>query len=173
MKKVRVRFAPSPTGGLHLGGVRTVLYNYLFAKKNDGQFVLRIEDTDQTRYVDGAEAYIFECLQWCGLLPDESAIHGGSFAPYRQSERKEIYKKYVAQLIESGHAYYAFDTPQELEAMREQLKAIGSDSLQYDHNIRMKMNNSLRLLPEETKALLAADTPHFMKAPGLIGRVGE
>ena len=163
MKKVRVRFAPSPTGGLHLGGVRTVLYNYLFAKKNDGQFVLRIEDTDQTRYVDGAEAYIFECLQWCGLLPDESAIHGGSFAPYRQSERKEIYKKYVAQLIESGHAYYAFDTPQELEAMREQLKAIGSDSLQYDHNIRMKMNNSLRLLPEETKALLAADTPHVIR----------
>ena len=163
MKKVRVRFAPSPTGGLHLGGVRTVLYNYLFAKKNDGQFVLRIEDTDQTRYVDGAEAYIFECLQWCGLLPDESAIHGGSFAPYRQSERKEIYKKYVAQLIESGHAYYAFDTPQELEAMREQLKVIGSDSLQYDHNIRMKMNNSLRLLPEETKALLAADTPHVIR----------
>ena len=163
MKKVRVRFAPSPTGGLHLGGVRTVLYNYLFAKKNDGQFVLRIEDTDQTRYVEGAEAYIFECLQWCGLLPDESAIHGGSFAPYRQSERKEIYKKYVAQLIESGHAYYAFDTPQELEAMREQLKAIGSDSLQYDHNIRMKMNNSLRLLPEETKALLAADTPHVIR----------
>ena len=163
MKKVRVRFAPSPTGGLHLGGVRTVLYNYLFAKKNDGQFVLRIEDTDQTRYVDGAEAYIFECLQWCGLLPDESAIHGGSFAPYRQSERKEIYKKYVAQLIESGHAYYAFDTPQELEAMREQLKAIGSDSLQYDHNIRMKMNNSLHLLPEETKALLAADTPHVIR----------
>ena len=163
MKKVRVRFAPSPTGGLHLGGVRTVLYNYLFAKKNDGQFVLRIEDTDQTRYVEGAEAYIFECLQWCGLLPDESAIHGGSFAPYRQSERKEIYKKYVAQLIESGHAYYAFDTPQELEAMRERLKAIGSDSLQYDHNIRMKMNNSLRLLPEETKALLAADTPHVIR----------
>ena len=163
MKKVRVRFAPSPTGGLHLGGVRTVLYNYLFAKKNDGQFVLRIEDTDQTRYVEGAEAYIFKCLQWCGLLPDESAIHGGSFAPYRQSERKEIYKKYVAQLLESGHAYYAFDTPQELEAMREQLKAIGSDSLQYDHNIRMKMNNSLRLLPEETKALLAADTPHVIR----------
>ena len=163
MKKVRVRFAPSPTGGLHLGGVRTVLYNYLFAKKNDGQFVLRIEDTDQTRYVEGAEAYIFECLQWCGLLPDESAIHGGSFAPYRQSERKEIYKKYVAQLIESGHAYYAFDTPQELEAMREQLKAIGSDSLQYDHNIRLKMNKSLRLLPEETKALLAADTPHVIR----------
>ncbi|MEO8854295.1 MAG: glutamate--tRNA ligase family protein, partial [Ginsengibacter sp.] len=118
MSKIRVRFAPSPTGGLHLGGVRTALYNYLFAKKNDGEFVLRIEDTDQTRYVEGAEQYILDCLDWCGIQPDEGIHNPGEFGPYRQSERKEIYRQYAEQLVESGHAYYAFDTPEEIENLR-------------------------------------------------------
>ena len=161
--KVRVRFAPSPTGGLHLGGVRTVLFNYLFAKKHQGDFIVRVEDTDQTRWVDGAEKYIFDCLDWCGLIPDESVIHGGSYTPYRQSERKPIYRQYAEQLIQQGNAYYAFDTSSELEAMREKLKAAGSNSLQYDHHIRMSMNNSLRLLPEETKALIDAGTPYVIR----------
>ena len=104
-KKVRVRFAPSPTGGLHIGGVRTVLYNYLFAKQLGGDFVLRIEDTDQTRYVAGAEEYIYQCLEWCGLIPDESPMHGGAYGPYRQSERKSIYRKYAEQLVNDGKAY--------------------------------------------------------------------
>src|SRR4051812_36432393 len=145
MNKVRVRFAPSPTGGLHLGGVRTVLYNYLFAKQKGGDFVLRIEDTDQNRYVAGAEEYINECLNWCGLHPDESPGVGGQYAPYRQSERKNFYKEFAEQLINNGHAYYAFDTPAEIEAMREKLKADGKGNLQYDHQVRMQMNNSLRL----------------------------
>lgn len=161
--KVRVRFAPSPTGGLHLGGVRTVLYNYLFAKKHGGDFIVRIEDTDQTRFVEGAEEYIFNCLQWCGLVPDESVQHGGEHAPYRQSERKALYRQYAEQLVKDGHAYYAFDTTEELEAMRERLKAAGSSSLQYDHTVRMQMNNSLRLLPEETQALLDAGKPYVIR----------
>lgn len=163
MSKVRVRFAPSPTGGLHLGGVRTVLFNYLFAKQNSGDFIVRIEDTDQTRFVAGAEEYIFECLKWCGLQPDESVLHGGPYTPYRQSERKDIYKKYALQLVEAGHAYYAFDTPEEIESMRERLKTEGSSSLQYDHSSRMKMNNSVRLLPEETQALLDKNTPYVIR----------
>ncbi|HMN33121.1 MAG TPA: glutamate--tRNA ligase family protein, partial [Chitinophagaceae bacterium] len=114
---VRTRFAPSPTGGLHLGGVRTALFSYLFAKKHQGKFILRIEDTDQNRFVEGAEEYILNCLDWCGISPDESPFHQGEYAPYRQSERKEIYKKYALQLVETGHAYYAFDTPAELEEM--------------------------------------------------------
>ena len=161
--KVRVRFAPSPTGGLHLGGVRTVLFNYLFAKKHGGDFIVRIEDTDQTRFVEGAEAYIFECLAWCGLTPDESVIQGGPHAPYRQSERKEMYRAYAEQLVKAGHAYYAFDTPAALESMREQLKEAGSHSLQYDQHIRMKMNNSLRLLPEETEQLIQSGTPYVIR----------
>jgi len=161
--KVRVRFAPSPTGGLHLGGVRTVLFNYLFAKKHGGDFIVRIEDTDQTRFVEGAEAYIFECLKWCGLEPDESVLTGGEFAPYRQSERKAIYRQYAEQLVIDGHAYYAFDTTQELEQMRETRKAEGSNSLQYDHTIRMRMNNSLRLLPEETQQLIDKGTPYVIR----------
>jgi glutamyl-tRNA synthetase len=163
MSKVRVRFAPSPTGGLHLGGVRTVLFNYLFAKKHHGDFIVRIEDTDQSRFVAGAEEYIFECLKWCGLEPDESVLGGGAYGPYRQSERKLIYREYAEQLIKDGHAYYAFDTPEELDAMREKLKATGSHSLQYDHNIRMNMNNSLRLLPAETQKLLDAGTPYVIR----------
>ena len=161
--KVRVRFAPSPTGGLHLGGVRTVLFNYLFAKKYNGDFVVRVEDTDQTRWVEGAEKYIFDCLDWCGLVPDESVLHGGPHIPYRQSERKASYRQYAEQLIQQGNAYYAFDTAAELEAMRENLKAAGSNSLQYDHHVRMSMNNSLRLLPEETKALLDSGIPYVIR----------
>ncbi len=163
MKNVRVRFAPSPTGGLHLGGVRTVLYNYLFARQHKGTFVLRIEDTDQSRYVEGAEQYIFDCLQWCGLTPDESSIHGGPFTPYRQSERKDMYKKYADQLVKDGHAYYAFDTPEELEAMREKLKASGSNSLQYDHSVRMKMKNSLNLSEVETTQMIDNGVPYVIR----------
>jgi len=111
MKNVRVRFAPSPTGGLHLGGVRTVLYNYLFARQHGGQFVLRIEDTDQNRFVEGAEKYITDCLSWVKLEPDESPAKSGPYAPYRQSERKDLYREYASRLVEQGHAYYAFDTP--------------------------------------------------------------
>lgn len=162
-RKVRVRFAPSPTGGLHLGGLRTVLYNYLFAKKFNGDFVIRIEDTDQTRFVEGAEKYIFDCLTWCGITADESVLTGGEYAPYRQSERKGLYRQYAEKLIASGHAYYAFDTPQEIEEMRELLKTRGSHSLQYDHHVRQNMNNSLRLLPAETQALLDAGTPYVIR----------
>src|SRR5678809_1202933 len=122
MENVRVRFAPSPTGGLHLGGVRTVLYNYLFARQHGGVFVLRIEDTDQNRYVEGAEKYISDCLNWVGLQPDESPEKSGPYAPYRQSERKEIYRRYAVQLVEQGNAYYAFDTPEDLEHMRTTFK---------------------------------------------------
>ena len=145
MSKVRVRFAPSPTGGLHLGGVRTVLYNYLFAKNKGGDFIVRIEDTDQGRFVEGAEQYIFDCLKWCGIEPDESPLHGGDYGPYRQSERKEqgIYQQYADKLISDGYAYYAFDTPEELEKMRNDFKTAVNPSPQYDHHLRMKMKNSL------------------------------
>ncbi len=157
-KRVRVRFAPSPTGGLHLGGVRTVLYNYLFAKKHGGDFIVRIEDTDQSRYVAGAEEYIFDCLKWCGLEPGESVQHGGSYGPYRQSESKETYRQYAEQLVKDGHAYYAFDTSEELEKMRHDLKTEQNTSPQYDHTIRMKMRNSLTLSADETQKLLDEGT---------------
>jgi glutamyl-tRNA synthetase len=163
MKKVRVRFAPSPTGGLHLGGIRTVLYNYLFARHHHGDFILRIEDTDQSRYVSGAEQYIFDCLDWCGLQPDESSIQGGEYGPYRQSERKEIYEKYAEQLVKDGYAYYAFDTPEELEQMRVHFKSSENPSPQYDHNIRMKMRNSLSLTADDVKKLLDAGTKHVIR----------
>ncbi|MEO6406528.1 MAG: glutamate--tRNA ligase [Ferruginibacter sp.] len=162
-EKVRVRFAPSPTGGLHLGGVRTVLYNYLFAKQQKGEFILRIEDTDKSRYVEGAEKYIFDCIDWCGLQADESVLRPGPYAPYRQSERKETYKKYAEQLIKDGHAYYAFDTTEEIEALREKLKASGSNSLMYDHHVRMQMKNSLSLSTTETQALLDQKTPYVIR----------
>lgn len=162
-RKVRVRFAPSPTGGLHLGGMRTVLYNYLFARQNGGDFILRIEDTDQSRYVPGAEEYIFECLKWCGLEPDESAVHGGSYSPYRQSERKAQYRQYAEQLIQQGNAYYAFDTPEELDAMREQLKSDSNPAPQYDRTSRQQMRNSLTLSENETKRLLDEATPHVIR----------
>lgn len=134
-KRVRVRFAPSPTGGLHLGGVRTVLYNYLYAKKHGGDFLVRIEDTDQSRYVSGAEEYIFDTLKWCGLEPDESVQHGGNHGPYRQSERKASYRQYAEQLVKAGQAYYAFDTPEDLEKMRVDFKTAENPSPQYDHTI--------------------------------------
>lgn len=157
-KKVRVRFAPSPTGGLHLGGVRTVLFNYLFARKHGGDFILRIEDTDQSRYVEGAEQYILDCLAWCGLNPDEGPENGGPFAPYRQSERKENYRKYAEQLVNDGYAYYAFDTPEELEQQR-QITA----NFRYGHDNRHGLRNSLTLSPEETKALLDQGVPHVIR----------
>ncbi|MGB8194616.1 MAG: glutamate--tRNA ligase [Chitinophagaceae bacterium] len=162
-EKVRVRFAPSPTGGLHLGGMRTVLYNYLFARQKGGDFILRIEDTDQTRFVEGAEEYIFECLKWCGLEPDESPMHGGNYGPYRQSERKQQYRRYAEQLVEEGHAYYAFDTPEELDQMRERLKADNNPAPQYDHITRGQMRNSLTLSADETNELLNARTPHVIR----------
>ncbi len=161
--KVRLRFAPSPTGGLHLGGVRTVLYNYLFAKHHGGDFILRIEDTDRTRYVAGAEEYIYNCLEWCGISPDESPLKGGDYAPYRQSERKSIYRKYAEQLIAQGNAYYAFDTPEDLEEMRNSMKTAENPTPQYDGNTRMKMRNSLVLSLEETNELLNNGTPYVVR----------
>jgi len=162
-KRVRVRFAPSPTGGLHLGGVRTVLFNYLFAKKHGGDFILRIEDTDQTRFVPGAEEYIIQTLNWCGMTPDESPVVGGPHAPYRQSERKENYKQYATQLIEAGHAYYAFDTPAQIEEMRNNFKTPENPSPQYNHAVRAKMRNSLSLDAAEVAALLEAGTPYVVR----------
>ncbi|MBL1232672.1 MAG: glutamate--tRNA ligase [Flavobacteriales bacterium] len=164
-RKVRVRFAPSPTGPLHIGGVRTALYNYLFAKKHSGDFLLRIEDTDQTRYVKGAEDYILEALKWSGLKIDEGVGVGGDYGPYRQSERKEagIYKKYVDQLLTSGHAYYAFDTPEELEEMRENLKKAGVAAPQYNINTRNSMKNSLSLSAEEVQKRLDNNEPYVVR----------
>lgn len=162
-KKVRVRFAPSPTGGLHLGGVRTILFNYLFAKHHNGDFVLRIEDTDRTRYVEGAEQYIYDCLEWCGLTPDESPEAGGDYGPYRQSDRKGIYGQYAQQLIDNGYAYYAFDTSEELEKMRADLKTEQNPSPQYDHTTRMKMRNSLSLTEVEVRNLLDSGVPYVVR----------
>ena len=157
-KKVRVRFAPSPTGGLHLGGVRTVLFNYLFARQHNGDFVLRIEDTDQGRYVEGAEQYILDCLEWCGLIPDESPKVGGPFAPYRQSERKDNYRQYAEQLIKAGYAYYAFDTTEELEAQRQQ-----TPNFRYGHGNRHLLRNSLNLADAEVKRLLEQGVPSVIR----------
>ena len=148
-KKVRVRFAPSPTGGLHVGGVRTVLFNYLFAKQQGGDFILRIEDTDQGRLVEGAEEYIQNSLKWCGLIPDESPAHGGPYAPYRQSERKESYRQYAEQLVKAGYAYYAFDSTEELEAKRKEVP-----NFQYNQFTRTGMNNSLNKPGEEIQEKL-------------------
>jgi glutamyl-tRNA synthetase len=157
-KRIRVRFAPSPTGGLHLGGVRTVLYNYLFARQHGGDFILRIEDTDQSRFVPGAEQYILDCLEWCRLVPDESPVHGGAYGPYRQSERKPLYRKYAEQLVKQGHAYYAFDTPPELEAKRAD-----TPNFQYSHASRSGMKNSLGMEAGEVTRLLDAQTPHVVR----------
>lgn len=157
-KNVRVRFAPSPTGGLHLGGVRTALFNYLFAKQHGGTFVLRIEDTDQTRFVEGAEEYIQECLKWCGIEPDESPVHGGNYGPYRQSERKASYREYAEQLVAQGNAYYAFDTPEELDTYRQQYP-----NFRYSQENRLSLRNSLSLSAEETARLLADGVPHVIR----------
>lgn len=155
MKEVRVRFAPSPTGALHIGGVRTALYNYLLAKKYGGQMILRIEDTDQNRYVAGAEDYIKKSLEWIGITLDEGPDQGGPYAPYRQSERKNLYLTYAQQLIDTGHAYYAFDNAAELETMRERLKAEKNTNPQYDCTTRLQMKNSLTLSAEDVKQKLA------------------
>ena len=148
--KVRVRFAPSPTGPLHIGGVRTALYNYLFAKKNGGDLLLRIEDTDQGRFVPGAEEYIIEAFRWLGIKFDEGVGIGGAHAPYRQSERKELYRKYADELIDKGFAYYAFDSAADLEAKRKECEAV-KKTFQYDVNSRMQMCNSLTLSKEEVE----------------------
>lgn len=154
MSKIRVRFAPSPTGPLHMGGVRTALYNYLFARKNNGKFILRIEDTDQTRYVAEAEEYIIESLTWCGIEIDEGVTKEGPYKPYRQSARSGIYEQYVRQLIESGWAYYAFDTPEELDEMRKKQESAKSSLTGYNYVSRNQMRNSLTLSANEVDELL-------------------
>lgn len=161
---VRVRFAPSPTGALHIGGVRTALYNYLFAKKHGGKFILRIEDTDQNRFVDGAEEYIQQALDWCGISPDEGIIQGGDYGPYKQSERKAHYKKYIDQLIEEGKAYIAFDTPEELDQMRDRLKEARVANPQYNAITRMQMKNSLTMSAEEVTAKMNAGDSFVVRA---------
>lgn len=163
LQPVRVRFAPSPTGSLHIGGVRTALYNYLLAKKTGGQFIIRIEDTDQTRYVPGAEEYIYEALDWVGIKADEGVRQGGPYGPYRQSERKPMYMQYAMQLVDAGHAYYAFDTKEELDEMRERLTKARVASPQYNSITRMQMKNSLTLPPEEVKARLDSGEPYVIR----------
>ncbi len=162
-KQVRVRFAPSPTGPLHMGGVRTALYNYLFAKKNNGTFIIRIEDTDQTRFVPGAQDYILDALKWCGILPTEGPGIGGDFGPYVQSERKEMYKPYAEQLVENDKAYYAFDTPEELDKVREQAKEMGMPNWQYNSVTRSSLKNSLTLPADEVAKKLAAGEPYVIR----------
>ncbi len=161
---VRVRFAPSPTGLLHIGGLRTALFNYLFAKNNSGGvFVLRIEDTDQARYVEEAEEDIVDSLLWSGIEYDEGPGREGEYGPYRQSERKEIYREYADKLVESGHAYYAFDTPEELDQMRERLEKSGNPSPKYDAITRMSMKNSLTLPQEEVDQMLEEGEPYVIR----------
>jgi glutamyl-tRNA synthetase len=162
-KEVRVRFAPSPTGPLHIGGVRTALYNFLFAKKNHGKMILRIEDTDQSRFVPGAEEYIKEALDWCNIEIDEGPDQGGPYGPYRQSERRSIYKTYAQQLLDEGHAYYAFDTSEELDEMRERLKAARVASPQYNSITRMQMKNSLTLPEDEVQEKLKKGEPYVIR----------
>lgn len=157
-RKVRVRFAPSPTGPLHIGGVRTALYNYLFAKQQGGDFILRIEDTDSQRFVPGAESYIEEALTWLGLTFDEGVSVGGNYGPYKQSERKEIYKKYVAQLLKNGSAYIAFDTPEELDAKRSSVA-----NFQYDASTRLEMRNSLTLPDADVQSLIAEGKQYVVR----------
>ncbi len=161
--RVRVRFAPSPTGPLHMGGVRTALYNYLFAKKHGGDFLIRIEDTDQTRYVPGAEQYILDSLKWCGIEPTEGVGYGGKHEPYRQSERKPMYKAYALELIEKGWAYYAFDTPEELDNIRKQAELAKMPNWQYNSISRMTMKNSLTLPADEVAARLEKGDPFVVR----------
>lgn len=161
-RKVRVRFAPSPTGPLHMGGVRTALFNYLFAKKHNGDFLLRIEDTDQTRYVPGAEEYIMESLEWCGIKVDEGVKQGGKFGPYRQSERKALYKDFAQQLIDSGNAYYAFDTADELTKLRDKAEE-NKETFTYNCSTRAALNNSLRLPEAEVKQKIEDGEPYVVR----------
>ena len=162
-KPVRVRFAPSPTGPLHMGGVRTALYNYLFAKKNNGTFIIRVEDTDQTRFVPGAQEYIMESLKWCGIMPTEGPGIGGDFGPYIQSERKEMYKPFAEELIANGNAYYAFDTPEELNAVREQAKSMGMPNWQYNGVTRASLKNSLTLPADDVEKRLKDGEPYVIR----------
>ena len=157
-RRVRVRFAPSPTGALHIGGVRTALYNYLFAKQHGGDLVFRIEDTDSNRFVPGAEEYIIESFKWLGIKFDEGVSFGGDKGPYRQSERRDIYKKYVKQLLDADKAYIAFDTPEELEAKRAEIQ-----NFQYDCHTRQQMRNSLTLSKEEVDALIASGHQYVVR----------
>ena len=161
-KKVRVRFAPSPTGPLHIGGVRTALFNYLFAKKHKGDFILRIEDTDQNRYVEGAEQYIIDALNWCNIPYDEGPGKDGGYGPYRQSDRKDLYKKYADILIEKGHAYYAFDTSEKLDFHRKDHEEKGKTFI-YNYHNRLKLSNSLALSPEETNAKIQAGEDYVIR----------
>ena len=163
MSEVRVRFAPSPTGPLHIGGVRTALYNYLFAKNQGGKMILRIEDTDQARFVEGAEQYIIDSLKWCGIEFDESVVEGGDFGPYKQSERKHLYLPYAEQLVKDGFAYYAFDTSEELIAMRERMKAAGVPSPQYNTVTRSTMQNSLVLSEDEVNKRMKAGDEYVIR----------
>jgi len=162
MREVRVRFAPSPTGPLHIGGVRTALYNYLFARKTGGKFILRIEDTDQGRFVPGAEQYIVDSLTWSGITFDEGVHIGGPYAPYRQSDRKEIYHQYALQLLQNGTAYYAFDTPEELDAVRKEYES-RKETFQYGPQTRMSLKNSLTLSENEVKILLDAGVHYVIR----------
>jgi len=161
-RRVRVRFAPSPTGPLHMGGVRTALFNYLFAKKHGGDFLLRIEDTDQTRFVPGAEEYIMESLEWCGIKVDEGIREGGNYGPYRQSERREIYKKYADQLIASGNAYYAFDSPKELDVLRKEAEEI-KETFTYNAATRGQLKNSLTLSSTEVEKHLLSGNAYVIR----------
>ena len=170
-RKVRVRFAPSPTGPLHIGGVRTALYNYLFARRNGGDMILRIEDTDSQRFVPGAEQYINEALEWLGIKIDEGVKEGGAYGPYKQSERRDIYREHVKMLLDNGKAYIAFDTPAELEAARN-----ATPNFQYDASTRDKMRNSLTLGKEETERLIAEGTPYVVRfkiEPGIDVEVND
>lgn len=162
MEKVRVRFAPSPTGALHLGGARTALYDYLFAKNQGGDFVLRIEDTDSTRFVEGAEEYIMEALEWCGIFPDESPKHGGPYGPYRQSERRAIYDTYTDEILKTDYAYIAFDTPEELDAIRKEFEEKG-EVFAYNYQTRERLKNSLTLSKEEVEELKSKNVPYVVR----------
>ena len=162
-KPVRVRFAPSPTGPLHMGGVRTALYNYLFAKKHNGTFIIRVEDTDQTRFVEGAQDYIMDALKWCGIMPAEGPGLGGEFGPYVQSERRKMYRPYAEQLVANEKAYYAFDTSEDLDQMREQAKQMGMPNWQYNSVTRTSMKNSLTLPTDEVEKRLANGDPYTIR----------
>lgn len=162
-KECRLRYAPSPTGPQHIGGIRTALYNYLYVKKHGGRLIFRSEDTDRARYVPGAEEYVIRSCAWAGIEFDEGVHKGGAYGPYRQSERGEIYTKYAAHLIDAGHAYYAFDTPEEIEAMRQRLMQQGNPSPGYDHITRQYMQNSLSLPKDETEKRIAAGDPYVIR----------
>lgn len=170
MEKVRVRFAPSPTGPLHLGGVRTALYDYLFAKNKGGEFILRIEDTDTARYVEGAEEYIEEALEWCGIIPDESPKKGGKFAPYKQSERRDIYDRYTAEILKTDYAYLAFDTTEELDTIRAEFEANG-DVFSYNNITRNRLKNSISLSEAEVQSLLDNKVPYVVRFKMPVDRI--